>query len=390
MNILLFRHYPPAEGASMRLFANNIAEGLRARGHTVKEITAPVLLGRIDRSKSTKAKWLGYIDQFIFFPSWLWILNITLPPSILCVFVDQALGPWIHLLKSRPHVVHCHDLLAMEAAMNLQAFHKLNRTGVLYQRWIRHGFRQARFFLSVSYATRCALEKQLQRKPIASIVLHNPLSNKFTPLAQCECMSSIEQALPRLGQQPYLFHIGQNWYKNRLGLLAIWEQLNIHEDNIHLVMVGPANQAIKDWIHAHQQLRGLVHILDHASDKLVISLYSQAEALVFPSHAEGFGWPILEALACGCPVITTDAAPMNEVGGQSVVYIPPFPQKVESQSLWAQLAAKQVLAVLQRSTAQKEVARRQGFKQTHLFEYERWLDKLEKYYENALALQGET
>jgi glycosyltransferase involved in cell wall biosynthesis len=52
------------------------------------------------------------------------------------------------------------------------------------------------------------------------------------------------------------------------------------------------------------------------------ALYSGAELLLFPSLEEGFGWPIIEAQACGCRVLTTDKDPMREVGGKAASYLP--------------------------------------------------------------------
>jgi glycosyltransferase involved in cell wall biosynthesis len=45
--------------------------------------------------------------------------------------------------------------------------------------------------------------------------------------------------------------------------------------------------------------------------------------MIFPSFQEGFGWPIIEAQACGCPVATSNRPPMNEVGGNAAIYIDP-------------------------------------------------------------------
>ncbi|MDT9189897.1 MAG: glycosyltransferase, partial [Limnospira sp. PMC 894.15] len=53
------------------------------------------------------------------------------------------------------------------------------------------------------------------------------------------------------------------------------------------------------------------------------ALYSAAIALLFPSLQEGFGWPIIEAQACGCPVFTSHIPPMTEVGGDVAIYIDP-------------------------------------------------------------------
>ncbi|MBC8009252.1 MAG: glycosyltransferase, partial [Burkholderiales bacterium] len=53
------------------------------------------------------------------------------------------------------------------------------------------------------------------------------------------------------------------------------------------------------------------------------ALYNLAEGLLFPSLAEGFGWPVAEAQACGCPVFASERAPITEVGGSHAVYFDP-------------------------------------------------------------------
>ena len=389
MHILLLRHYPLSEGPSMRAFAEQIAAGLRNRGHTVQECTAPVRLARLAGRYQPVAKWLGYLDQFVLFPLLLRWRARSLPAGIICVFADQALGPWIPLLKQRPHLVHVHDLLALEAAQHRQPFLQLGWTGRLYQHWIRRGFRQARCFASVSQATRMALVQQLQRRPLLSEVLYNPLQTHFRPLPAGEAAAAVESALPALAGHPFLFHIGRNWYKNRLGLLAIWEQLQGLPEPPHLVLVGSPDREMEQWLQQRPQLLSRLHMVDRASDEFVLALYGQAAALLFPSHAEGFGWPILEALACGCPVITTDRSPMSEVGGDAATYIPPSPTEPQAQEAWARLASQQVLSVLLRSPAEREVVRQRGYAQASHFQLEHWLDQLEDLYQQALALQGQ-
>jgi glycosyltransferase involved in cell wall biosynthesis len=56
--------------------------------------------------------------------------------------------------------------------------------------------------------------------------------------------------------------------------------------------------------------------------------------LIFPSLAEGFGWPIIEAQACGCTVITTGDAPMSEIGGPAAIYLRRL-QVSDDQQAWA-------------------------------------------------------
>lgn len=71
-------------------------------------------------------------------------------------------------------------------------------------------------------------------------------------------------------------------------------------------------------------IEGRVKFLGYVPDKDLPSLYSGAIALVFPSLFEGFGLPILEAQACGCPVLTSNISSMPEVAGSDAVYVNPY------------------------------------------------------------------
>jgi glycosyltransferase involved in cell wall biosynthesis len=389
MRILLLRHYPLSESPSMRAYADQIAAGLRGRGHQVRELTAPVVMARLAGGHGGMRKWLGYLDQFVIFPPLLWLNRLREPASSLWVFADQALGPWIPMVRNRAHLVHVHDLLALEGALGQQPFHQVPWSGRIYQRWIRHGFRLARCFIAVSAASREALNKHLLMPPLLSEVLHNPLHSRFVPIPSQSVVTEITTALPQLNLRPYLFHIGRNWYKNRLGVLEIWEQLGYLGVQLDLILVGSLDPPLAAWIQQRPALQSRLHVLPQASDQLVLALYNCAEALLFPSHAEGFGWPILEAMACGCPVITTDRPPMSEIAADVATLLPPYAASPESHPLWARHAARSVQAVLQRSSTEREHARRKGLLQASRFAYAQWLDQLELHYRRALALQNQ-
>ena len=145
MHILLLRHYPLVEGNSMRRYADQISIGLQQRGHVVEELTAPVVFGSLAPSFNSFTKWLGYLDCFLIFPPLLWLKIIFMPRNVLCVLSDQALAPWLPWLANRPHVIHCHDFLALDASFGLQHFHtpKIRK---LYQHFILRGLRHGCFF----------------------------------------------------------------------------------------------------------------------------------------------------------------------------------------------------------------------------------------------------
>jgi glycosyltransferase involved in cell wall biosynthesis len=134
--------------------------------------------------------------------------------------------------------------------------------------------------------------------------------------------------LPRVGieQRPFFVHVGGNdWYKNRTGVLRIFRELVCGgQFSYHnLILIGaPLPNESRDWL-VEQSLRDRVLIRHDVSDEELCAIYSTAEALLFPSLHEGFGWPIIEAQACGCLVVTSRREPMMSVAGGGAILIDP-------------------------------------------------------------------
>jgi glycosyltransferase involved in cell wall biosynthesis len=85
--------------------------------------------------------------------------------------------------------------------------------------------------------------------------------------------------------------------------------------NAQLVFAG---DGLSNDLWTQARALGIAHRIVEivsADSELLEALYNQAHALLFPSRFEGFGWPIAEAQACGCPVLCSDAAPMSDVAG---------------------------------------------------------------------------
>src|SRR6201999_1490742 len=101
--------------------------------------------------------------------------------------------------------------------------------------------------------------------------------------------------------------------KNVAGLIEGWREAAA-ETNAELVIAG-RNRADFTEIPAGEG----IHFLGEVSDQELPGLYSDALALVYPTHYEGFGLPVLEAMQCGCPVITSlDPAVMEVSGGAAI------------------------------------------------------------------------
>jgi glycosyltransferase involved in cell wall biosynthesis len=124
--------------------------------------------------------------------------------------------------------------------------------------------------------------------------------------------------------------------KNISNLLLAYSQLVMAESiDLPLVLVGA-----RGWLY--QELFDLVKTLDieqnvrhidNATDIQLSHLYSAASMLTLPSHYEGFGFPVLEAMHCGCPVICSDRASLPEVAGDAAILLDPDDIDAWSQSI---------------------------------------------------------
>ena len=127
--------------------------------------------------------------------------------------------------------------------------------------------------------------------------------------------------LPDPVPHPYFVCIGTiEPRKNHLLLLKLWRRMTLEQglDAPHLVIVGRRgweNENIVDMLERCPSIRGKVHEFSRLTDSEVRALIEGARALLMPSFSEGFGLPIIEALALGVPVLCSDIAPFVEIGG---------------------------------------------------------------------------
>ena len=357
MRLVLLTHPPSLGSASMPRFAEMIQRGMVARGHAAEVWTSQPKLARLPVRSGFIRKWLGYGDQFLFYPRELARRVAQQPADTLFVVTDQALGMWVPHLAHRPHVIHCHDFLALKSALGEFPENPTGWTGRQYQQLIRKGFSHGQAFISVSEKTREDLSRFIPQSPKLSEVVYNGLNHSFLPLEREHSMSLLKATNLEISPDGIVVHIGGNqWYKNRPGVIAIYHAYATrHSRPPALWMIGaPPTPELRQQAAA-VPASGQVHFLPHLTNEQVNAAYAQASVLLFPSLAEGFGWPIAEAMAAGCPVITTGVAPMTEVGGTAARLIPQRPADSTSQAAWAKSAAEilhQVISLEATSRAQ--------------------------------------
>ncbi len=403
MRIALYTH-PDFQGfVSQQRFARQLAQGLRSRGIQV-DVRQPQPWLRRWFKHAALARWAACVDQYLLFPLQQWAVQRRDSADTLHVFCDQALGPWLPQVARRAHVVHCHDLLALRAALGLALPQRLTAPSRWLQRAIRQGFRQGRHFISVSQATRNDLHQLGGVQPALSAVVPNGVAAVFRRLDPATAQAHLARTGLAWPAQPPLLHVGSSaWYKNTVGVLHLYAahvraavQAGRPPRALWL-LCPPVTGAAAEALRA-VPAQGQVQHLHAVSDETLAALYSSAELLLFPSLHEGFGWPIAEALACGCPVLTTDRAPMTEVGGPVAHYLPAMPtapampnrphtlnihHSAALQS-WAAAGAKRIQALLQRSPAQRQADASAAMAWARRFDVDSVLDAYLAVYRQAL------
>jgi glycosyltransferase involved in cell wall biosynthesis len=322
MKILLIGNYQPDAIQSMDRFASMLEIYLTKFGHQVRVIRPIPYFGRLGLSSQLLKKWLGYIDKLILFPSQL---RQALSWADVVHICDPGNAVYIKYLANIPHVVTCHDLLAVRSGLGEFAEYKTGWTGKQLQQMMMKGLNQAQKVVCVSEQTRSDVLRLSSLSQSAVCCIPMGLNYSYTPMTTIEAKQRLEAlGIPQDCQ--FILHVGGNfWYKNRLGVLEIFYKLmlKLKQPNFYLVMAGkPITAEMRQFINMHNMTQKVIELLNVDNENLR-SLYSSATALLFPSLYEGFGWPIIEAQACGCPVFTSNRPPMNDVGGDAAIYIEP-------------------------------------------------------------------
>lgn len=167
-----------------------------------------------------------------------------------------------------------------------------------------------------------------------------------------------------LPTQNYFLYLGRHdAYKNLSRLISAFANLPDYK-NYQLWFAGPTDHTYTPQLKAQVQeleLTQNIKFLDYVSRENLPIIINQAIALVFPSLWEGFGFPVLEAMACGTPVITSNCASLPEVGGDAVIYINP-------KNITEITAAMDLLA---HSPIKRTQLREQGLERAKQFSWEK-------------------
>jgi glycosyltransferase involved in cell wall biosynthesis len=321
--VLLVGNYPRDGQQSMLRFAEALRAGLVARGVEAEIIAPQAVLNRKGPTFHGIGKWLSYADKYLLF-SWVlrWRAWRSINGSVIHI-CDHSNAVYTPASRTGGHpvLVTCHDLGAVRGALGEDTDCPATRTGRVLQRWIARSLGKADRIACDSSATRADVERLIRKpdgaKPETELVLLG-LNAPFRALDAGE-------ALARLGgipgfdpAVPYVLNVGSSLKrKNRDGVLRIFARTRAAWAEGQLVFAGEALTPETMKLARELGVEDRVVQIVNPSHEVLEALYNRAFALLFPSRFEGFGWPAIEAQACGCPVLCSDAGSLAEVVAES-------------------------------------------------------------------------
>lgn len=275
----------------------------------VCSISAYPITTKIFYNENKLKKITSYIDKLLLFNARL----IITPSTSLYHVVCQP--EYVTSLVGKTKLITCHDLIPLlQEKENLAGGLAPGSWSSLLLRWWELAYKSADHIVCVSESTRQDLLKLIPINQTKTSVIYNGLNREFKPVFPGKAKQLIAAYSPVLVNQPFIMNVGKPYsHKNRPGIIEVFNRLAAKFIDLQMVFCGQAFSNIENAKLTESPFKSRIHQLWNISDELLDALYSQARLLLFPSLYEGFGWPIIEAMACGCPSVGSNRGSLKEV-----------------------------------------------------------------------------
>jgi glycosyltransferase involved in cell wall biosynthesis len=325
VNIQLIGNYLGDRQQSMQRFADFLARGLGERGHHVRLTRPEPVFGRLCPGANGIGKWLGYIDKFLLFPRRLRRLAQTSPAQTIFHVCDHSNAMYGRCLGGGPSLLTCHDLLAVRGALGESAtMCRSSPAGRVLQKCILARIGDFPLVACASSFTRSDLRRLVPGRPENwSVVIHNALNDHFHPMEPAAAAAIISQRFPLLANSRFLLHVGSSHPRKNRAFLARAIAAGSSPWQGNVVFAGESASSEERAAFAEAGVAERLWEFTDPGHEEIKALYSIAHALVFPSWSEGFGWPVIEAMACGCPVVASTLTSVPEVAGGAALLVDP-------------------------------------------------------------------
>lgn len=313
---VLLAGFVPAEGRmSMVRTARTLHAALQpllGPGDSAGLLDDPAAVGPTLKYRDWRVK----VQKRLLYP---WRLHMARCDALHIVDSDYAAA--IPKGRLEQSIVTCHDLMPLLLGKPLEEI--FSRPGLrLFHRSLHNMARAARVVCVSAFTRRCVLD-HTDCDPARVSVIPQAVEPHFRPLAE-ESVAAFRHR-HGLGPGPFVLHVGSaEPYKNIETLLAVVGHLRRAVDPaVRLLKVGGH---FSPEHHRTIERAGLRNTIDHLTgldEEDLVAAYSASALLLWPSHFEGFGWPVLEAMACGLPVVCSNGGSLPEVAGDAAAVCAP-------------------------------------------------------------------
>ena len=246
-----------------------------------------------------------------------WIIGKAGLAEVLCRGdLYHATDFYMPLRKSTPAVTTVHDIIFLTDPENMIDHERLAKKAP-------HFIAQCRRIITISEFSKKEISETLHVSPeIIDVVYPGVERSVFSPPA--DATAARIRVSQELGfNRPYFLAVScSTGRKNTPLLLEAYSQLLRQQPQNDLVLLWTPPQEIADKYRS-SEMGKRIHFIGWQDDSLLRDIYGSATAVVFPSLYEGFGLPVVEAMSCGVPVITSELTSIPEAGGKAAIYIDP-------------------------------------------------------------------
>jgi len=298
--------------------------------------------------------------------------------------VDHSYSQLVYRLPPGRSVVTCHDLDTFRSVIAPME----EPRSPLFKAMTRHILAGLRRAACITCDTRAVRDEILAgdiAPPERVVVIPIGVGSEFRSEARVDSDREVERHLAYPVGSIEILHVGSNAPRKRIDrVLQLTADLVRQDARVRLVRVGGSLTGEQQRLARDLGVTDRITVLPPLNDRHLASLYRRAALVVLPSEREGFGLPVVEALACGAPVLASDLPVLREVGGSAAEFVP-----AGDRDAWARTATRMIREKSEH-THVWQARRDRGLTWTSRFSWSQFAKDLAEVYRNVAGVRADS
>lgn len=355
MKVTLYKAFPDIFRQSMQLYVDELSVALKSQLAASDQVKVYLPNGMV-----LKPALLRYWSQYVRYQ-----LEASRNQGDINHILDHAYGHLVHTLDPKRTVVTFHDAIRFK--------------GTEGQNWTRQNLVQRYSLSGTCKAAWVIFDSEAGRHDFLKMTNYPAEKTSIIPFGVNDCFfnesSTDSKKEFNLGEEPHFLHVGHTGdYKNIPALFHVLAKLKKQGSPVRLLKTGTEFTSKQKSLAKELNVESSITHLGMVTREKISNVYRAADAFLFPSYDEGFGIPVLEAMASGLPVICSNRGSLPEVVGDAGVVTEP--EDYEGMAT----AVSDIL----KSTQKREELIRRGKERAKNFTWERAASETLKIYKRIL------